>query len=55
MSASKPLGSPVAGHKASWPQAVGTHQPIVSKVENGRPVDDALMARILGVLERAGA
>ena len=32
-------------------EAVGTHQPIVSKVENGRPVDDALMARILAVLE----
>jgi hypothetical protein len=31
--------------------AAGTHQPVVSKVENGRPVDDALMARILAALE----
>jgi ribosome-binding protein aMBF1 (putative translation factor) len=31
-------------------EAAGTHQPIVSKLENGRPVDDALLARILAVL-----
>jgi DNA-binding XRE family transcriptional regulator len=37
--------------KRELAEAAGTQQPIISKIENGRLVDDALMARVAAVLE----
>jgi ribosome-binding protein aMBF1 (putative translation factor) len=31
-------------------EAAGTHQPVISSLENGRTVNDALLARILAAL-----